>query len=141
MQKDIFQKWFFQQPPGKVWEYLTKPDLMEQWLMKTDFQPIVGQIFRFTFVPKPDSEYKGVLRGEVLEVTPLVKLSYSWDGYTKDGRSFTSKVVWTLFPKDNGTELQLLHQGFTILEDILNHTSGWNICLKRFEELINGFKK
>ncbi|NLR82909.1 helix-turn-helix transcriptional regulator [Chitinophaga eiseniae] len=25
-----------------VWDYLIKPELMEQWLMKNDFQPVVG---------------------------------------------------------------------------------------------------
>jgi uncharacterized protein YndB with AHSA1/START domain len=29
MQKDIVQSWFFPQPPGKVWEYLTKAELLE----------------------------------------------------------------------------------------------------------------
>jgi hypothetical protein len=27
--------------------------------------------------------------------------------------------IWTLVPKDNGTELQLQHNGFELLEDIL----------------------
>jgi len=138
MQKEIKQSWFFEQPPKEVWEYLTKPELIEQWLMKTDFQPIVGQKFRFTFVPKNESKYEGIVSCEVLEVKPFTKLSYTWNGNTKDrSRTFKSIVVWTLIPKDNGTELQLQHNGFTMLEDILTHTNGWKTCLKRFEELIN----
>ena len=138
MQKEIKQSWFFEQPPKEVWEYLTKPQLIEQWLMKTDFQPIVGQKFRFTFVPKNESKYEGIVSCEVLEVKPFTKLSYTWNGNTKDrSRTFKSIVVWTLIPKDNGTELQLEHNGFTMLEDILTHTNGWKTCLKRFEELIN----
>ncbi len=141
MQKDIQQKWFFNQPQQEVWDFLTKPKLIEQWLMKSDFQPIVGHKFRFTFVPKNDSKYDGTVNCEVLEVKPFTKLSYSWDGNTKDGsRSFNSIVVWTLIPKDNGTELQLQHNGFIVLEDILTHTSGWNSCLKRLEEIINEIK-
>lgn len=142
MQKEIKQIWHFTQSPEAVWEYLTKPELIEQWLMKNDFQPIVGHKFRFTFVPKPDGKYEGGLDCQVLEVKPFTKLSYSWNGKTKDGsRTFNSVVVWTLVPKGNGTELQLSHNGFTILEDILTHTSGWNTCLKRFEESINSIKK
>jgi uncharacterized protein YndB with AHSA1/START domain len=138
MQKEIKQSWFFEQPPKEVWEYLTKPQLIEQWLMKTDFQPIVGQKFRFTFVPKNESKYEGIVSCEVLEVKPFTKLSYTWNGNTKDrSRTFKSIVVWTLIPKDNGTELQLQHNGFTMLEDILTHTNGWKTCLKHFEELIN----
>jgi uncharacterized protein YndB with AHSA1/START domain len=48
MQKEIKHTWFFNQPPQEIWEYLTKPVLLEQWLMKTDFQPIAGHKFRFT---------------------------------------------------------------------------------------------
>ncbi len=132
------QTWFFQQPPGEVWEYLTKPELIEQWLMKTDFRPIAGHKFRFIHAPENESNYKGITHCEVLEVKPFIKLSYSWKGDTKDGnRTFNSKVVWTLIPKESGTELQLQHNGFTLLEDILAHDDGWSLCLKRFEILLN----
>ena len=142
MQKDIIQKWFFRQQPGEVWEYLTKPELIEQWLMKTDFKPIAGYKFHFTFTPKPGSKYEGVVHCEVLEVNPFTRLSYSWNGRTQDkSRNFNSIVEWTLIPKDKGTELQLQHSGFEIMEDILNHSNGWNACLKRFEELINANEK
>jgi uncharacterized protein YndB with AHSA1/START domain len=137
MQKDILQKWFFEQPPGEVWEYLTRPELLEQWLMQSDFQPVVGHKFRFTYLPKKDSSYKGIVDGEVLEVDPFNKLSYSWNGTTKDGsRTFSSKVEWTLLPKDEGTELQLRHNDFILPEDFTAHDTGWGICLKRFDELL-----
>lgn len=142
MQKQIKQTWFFKQSPQEVWEYLTKPELIEQWLMKTDFKLIARHKFRFTFLPKPDSKYEGVVDCEVLEITPFSKLSYSWNGRTADkSRNFNSTVVWTLAPKDEGTELRLQHDGFEILEDILNHGSGWNSCLKKFEEHINTIQK
>jgi uncharacterized protein YndB with AHSA1/START domain len=138
MQKEINQIWFFEQSPQVVWEYLTKPELMEQWLMKSDFQPIAGYKFRFTFIAKPNSDYEGVIQCEVLEVKPFNKLSYSWNGFTRDkSRKYNSIVVWTLAPKDNGTELQLQQNGFETSEDILTHTNGWNNCIKRFEELLN----
>ena len=138
MDKEIKHTWHFDQSPQEVWEYLTKPELIEQWLMKNDFQPVVGHKFRFTFTPKNESDYEGIVDCEVLEVKPFTRLSYSWNGNTKDGsRTFNSTVVWTLIPKENGTDLQLVHNGFTVLEDILTHTSGWENCLKRFEESIN----
>ncbi|HTQ63248.1 MAG TPA: SRPBCC domain-containing protein [Puia sp.] len=138
MQKEINQTWFFRQSPGEVWEYLTQPELIEQWLMKADFQPVVGHKFRFTFQPKPGSVYEGVVNCEVLEVKPFTRLSYTWNGRTEDkSRSFHSTVVWTLVPKDSGTELQLRHNGLEFLDDILNHTNGWINCVKRLEEHIN----
>ena len=138
MKKEIKQSWHFKQSPEEVWEYLTKPELIEQWLMKNNFQPIVGHKFQFTFIAKEGSKYAGTVDCEVLEVKPYSRLSYTWNGGTNDNsRNFNSKVVWTLIPKDNETELQLQHKGFEILEDILNHTDGWNSCLNRFAELIN----
>jgi uncharacterized protein YndB with AHSA1/START domain len=142
MQQEIKQAWFFHQSPSEVWEYLTKPELIEQWLMKTDFQPIAGRKFQFTFNAKPNSKYEGVVHCEVLEVKPFTKLSYSWKGGTQDkSRNFDSTVVWMLVPKNNGTELQLLHNGFTLLEDVLAHTSGWSSLLKKLEDLLISVQK
>jgi len=140
MQKEIKQTWHFKQSPQEVWEYLTKPELIEQWLMKTNFKPIEGYKFQFTFTPKADSKYEGAVNCEVLEVKPFTKLSYSWNGSTKDKRRFNSIVAWTLIPKADGTELRLLHSGLTVTEDIVNHSGGWDACLKRFEEHINSKK-
>src|ERR1700757_5212307 len=117
MQKEINQTWFFQQPPREVWDYLTKPELIGQWLMKADFKPVIGYKFRFTYTPKAGSNYEGSLSCEVLAVQPCTRLSYTWGGRLIDGgRHFNSVVVWTLVPKGNGTELQLQHKGFTVQE-------------------------
>ena len=32
-------------PPEKLWRALTQPHLMEEWLMKNDFKPVVGHRF------------------------------------------------------------------------------------------------
>ena len=135
MQKEINQAWFFNQSPREVWEYLTKSELIELWLAKTDFQPIKGHKFHFF-----DKAGK-IIHCEVLEIKPFSKLSYSWQ-YTsaKDNKLFDSKVVWTLILKETGTELQLVHNGFITLEDYVAHNNGWNTCLKRFEVLLNPFK-
>ncbi|GGB03741.1 SRPBCC family protein [Puia dinghuensis] len=132
MQNEIKQTWSFPQPPQEVWEYLTKPDLLEQWLGKTDFQPTVGHKFRFV------SPYCNDSYCEVLEVVPFTRLSFSWQKRSlKDDKPFNSKVVWTLVPKPNGTELQLVHNGFTALEDLDGHDKGWIACAKQLEELLN----
>lgn len=138
MEKEIKQTWQFSQPIQEVWDYLTKPELIEQWMMKSDFKPIVGHKFQFTFDAKPGSIYEGIVNCEVLLVKPYTDLSYTWNGRTADGtRSFHSTVSWALAPKDGGTELQLLHNGLDILEDILNHTNGWNSCGKKLDAQIN----
>ncbi len=136
MKKEIRHTRHFNQSPQELWEYLTKPEWIEQWLGKTDFQPIVGHKFRFI------SPYGNDSHCEVLEAKPFTKLSYSWQkNSAEDNKPFTSKVEWTLVPKENGTELQLLHEGFTALEDVVAHENGWNICLTQFGELSNIGKK
>jgi len=32
-------------PPEKIWRALTQPHLIEEWLMKNDFKPVVGHSF------------------------------------------------------------------------------------------------
>ena len=141
MQKEIKKTWFFSQTPKEVWEYLTKAELIEQWLMKNNFKPVLGYKFQFTFAAKEGSKYAGVVNCEVIELVPFTKLCYTWNGGTVEGRSFNSEVEWTLVPKINGTELQLSHNGFTVLEDVLNHSGGWDSCLKKIEDLLNESKK
>jgi uncharacterized protein YndB with AHSA1/START domain len=132
MQKEIRHTWHFNHPPQEVWEYLTRPELLEQWLGKTDFQPIAGHKFRFA------SPYGNDSYCEVLEVKPFTRLSYSWQKKSAEGnKPYNSKVVWTLVPKENGTELQLVHNGFIALEDFVGHENGWIACLNKFEELLN----
>jgi uncharacterized protein YndB with AHSA1/START domain len=142
MQKEIKQTWFFKQSPMEVWEYLTKPELMELWLMKTDFQPLAGHKFKFTFTAKPESKYEGLVNCEVMEIIPFTKLSYSRNGRMQDkSRTFESIVNWTLIPKGDGTELILEHNGLQMLDDILTHSEGWKVCLKRLEENISTIKQ
>ena len=131
MAKAILRNWFFKHSPSEVWEYLTNPDLIEQWLSRTDFKPIAGHKFHFA-----DKSGK-IIYCQVLEVKPFTRLSYSWQYHSaKQGKRLDSKVVWTLIAKDEGTELQLQHDGFTFLEDVTAHSNGWSTCLQRMEGLL-----
>ena len=132
MEKAIRLTRRFSQSPEEVWEFLTKPELIEQWLGKTDFQPVVGHKFQFT------SSYGNHSYCEVLEVKPFTRLTYSWQkNSSKDNKPFHSKVMWTLVPDEKGTELQLVHDGFTAMEDVNAHENGWNICLEQMTKLTN----
>ena len=131
MQKEIKQTWHFNQAPQIVWDYLTKPELLEQWLMPSDFKPVVGHKFIFT-------SPKCLHHCEVLEVKPFTNLSYTWQKKSaKDGKPFNSKVVWTLIPTANGTELQLVHNGFIAIEDYTGHNDGWAMLVNKMVEQVN----
>jgi uncharacterized protein YndB with AHSA1/START domain len=132
MEKEIRQIWQFNKPPQIVWDWLTIPKLIEQWLGETDFKPVVGHKFRFV------SPYGNDSICEVLEVKPFSRLSYSWrKNSAKDGLPFHSRIEWTLIPTETGTELKLVHGGFRALEDIAPHEEGWNFCHHELRKLLN----
>lgn len=94
-------------PPEKVWRALTQPHLIEEWLMKTDFEPVVGHRFKLR------GDWGGVLDCEVLAVEANTILSYTWN-FAHDDPAFDLKsvVTFTLTPTARGTHLRLEQSGF-----------------------------
>lgn len=136
MTRTIKHKFFFSHPTEMVWEYLTKPELMEQWLMKNDFKPILGHDFHFKTNPIPNLDFNGIFYCKVLEIVPLKKLSYSWRSGPGQGEiTLESVVVWKLEPTDKGTDVFLEHSGFD-KEENLNFFNGLNQgWLEKFEKI------
>jgi uncharacterized protein YndB with AHSA1/START domain len=87
-------------PPEKIWRALTQPHLIEEWLMKSNFKPVVGHGFHF-------SAAWGGVDCKVLTVEPNKTLSYRWDGL-----GLESVVTWTLTPTSTGTHLRMEQLGF-----------------------------
>ncbi len=141
MQKDIRHQFTFQHPPEVVWEYLTKPELMAEWLMENDFKLQVGHKFTFRTKPKINLGFDGTVYCEVLEIVPLKKLMYSWKGgMSKERPALDSIVVWTLIPTTNGTDLLLEHKGFKGVKNLLSYfimNKGWLKIGKRIAKKID----
>ena|ERR1700722_8298630 len=95
----------FAHAPEKVWRALTESPLVAQWLMKNDFEPVVGKKFQFRADPVPN--WNGEIDCEVLVVEPMKQLSYSWGTM-----GMPTVVVWTLAPADGGTHVRMEHSGF-----------------------------
>jgi uncharacterized protein YndB with AHSA1/START domain len=87
-------------PPEKIWRALTQPNLIEEWLMKNDFKPVVGHQFDF-------SADWGSVACQVLALEPPKRLSYKWDAM-----GLESVVTWTLTPTSTGTLLRMEQSGF-----------------------------
>ena len=87
-------------PPEKIWRALTQPHLIEEWLMKNDFQPTVGHSFKL-------SADWGAVDCQVMAVEPQKTLSYTWAAY-----GLESVVTWTLTPTSTGTHLRMEQSGF-----------------------------
>jgi uncharacterized protein YndB with AHSA1/START domain len=92
-------------PPERIWRALTQPHLIEEWLMKNDFRPVVDHRFNLRKNPKPDVSI--VVDCQVLAVEPHKTLSYTWAAY-----GLESIVTWTLTPTRTGTLLRMEQSGF-----------------------------
>lgn len=94
-------------PPEKIWRALTQPHLIEEWLMKNDFQPAVGHKFNLR------GDWGGVLDCEVLAIEQNRALSYTWDfAHDDPALNLKSVVTFTLTPTDTGTHLRVEQAGF-----------------------------
>jgi uncharacterized protein YndB with AHSA1/START domain len=98
-------------PQEKVWRALTEGPLIEQWLMKNDFQPVVGH--KFNFRAKPMAGWNGVSDCEVLVVEPPQRLSWSQNASGEQAADgLHSVVTWTLTPTGAGTHVRMEQTGF-----------------------------
>jgi uncharacterized protein YndB with AHSA1/START domain len=108
----------------QVWEALTDPRSLADWLMPGDFRPVVGH--RVTLHCDPRPEFDGAVEVEILQADRPRLLSYSW----KTGTMKTpTTVTFVLTPAGGGrTHLRLEHTGFEgdvgrMMRDIFG--SGW----------------
>ena len=88
-------------PAEKIWRALTQPHLLEEWLMKNDFQPVVGHKFDFR------ADW-GSVQCQVMVVEPQKTLAYTWGGY-----GLGTTVTWTLSPSGKGTHIRMEQSGFS----------------------------
>jgi uncharacterized protein YndB with AHSA1/START domain len=88
-------------PPEKIWRALTQAHLIEQWLMKNDFEPRLGA--QFTFRATPMGDWNGIVHCEVTAFDPPRRPAYSWKGGSavnpNYGAALDSVVEWVLAPE------------------------------------------
>jgi uncharacterized protein YndB with AHSA1/START domain len=115
-------------PPEKIWRALTQPHLIEEWLMKNDFKPVVGHGFNLR-------ANWGAVDCQVLAVEPNKTLSYTWAAY-----GLESVVAWTLTPIKGGTHVRMEHSGFRSEEDAnyKGASYGWQKFIGSLERVVGG---
>lgn len=92
-------------PPEKVWSAVTDSASLAKWLMKNDFEPVVGR--RFQFRAKPVMGWSGVVDCEVLELDAPRRMVWRWKSDQID-----TTVTITLDAAAGGTRLRLVQDGF-----------------------------
>jgi uncharacterized protein YndB with AHSA1/START domain len=113
-------------PPEKIWRALTQPHLIEEWLMKNDFKPVVGHSFNLR------ADW-GAVDCEVRAVEPNKTLSYTWGAY-----GLESVVTWTLTPTSTGTHLRMEQSGFRPDQKQAFHGArhGWQQFFANLEQVL-----
>ena len=120
-------------PPEKIWRALTQPHLIEEWLMKTDFEPVVGHHFNLR------GDWGGVLDCEVLAVEPNKTLSYT-SNFAHDDPAYNlrSVVTFTLTPTRAGTHLRMEQSGFRPDQKQAHQGAkyGWSQFFAKLEQVL-----
>ena len=113
-------------PPEKIWRALTQPHLIAEWLMKNDFQPVVGHRFDLR------ADW-GAVDCRVLELEPNKTLSYTWAAL-----GLESVVTWTLTPTGTGTHLRMEQSGFRSDQKQAYHgaRAGWQRFFASLEQVV-----
>lgn len=120
-------------PPEKLWRALTRRHLIEDWLMKNDFEPVVGHRFKMS------GDWGGELDCVVLAVEPNELLSFSWDhDHVDPAYNLRSIVTFTLAPTATGTRLRMEQTGFRPdqKQAFGGAKVGWQQLFGKLEELL-----
>jgi uncharacterized protein YndB with AHSA1/START domain len=112
----------------KVWRALTQGPLLEEWLMKNNFEPVVGHRFEFR------ADW-GAVEGQVLSIEPHKALSYTWEAF-----GLKSVVNFTLTATHTGTHLRVEQVGFRQDQQQAYQGAkyGWQKFLTDLERVVGG---
>jgi uncharacterized protein YndB with AHSA1/START domain len=113
-------------PPEKIWRALTEPHLIEEWLMKNDFKPVIDHKFNFR------GDW-GAVDCQVLKVEPMKTLSYAWAAH-----GLESVVTWTLTPTGKGAILRMEQRGFRPDQEPFYQGAkmGWQNFFAKLEQVL-----
>lgn len=133
--KSIVVERLMPHPADKIWRALTLSDLIVEWLMRNDFQPILGHRFQFHATPVPG--WSGVTNCRVVEVDPPRRLAYTWGDGTESDSGLKTLVTWTLTPAEGGVLVRMEHSGFRPQDEMgfKGMGGGWPRILGKLEEI------
>jgi uncharacterized protein YndB with AHSA1/START domain len=117
-------------PVEKIWRALTEGPLMEEWLMKNDFQPVVAHRFQLR------ADW-GAVDCQILAIEPNKTLAYTWAAY-----GLESVVTFTLTATETGTRLRMEQSGFRADQEqaYKGATYGWQNFLNNLERIVAGLQ-
>lgn len=134
---------FFRAEIGRVFDYLTRTELLLEWWGPEGMTvPVHNLDFSrpgpwFSEMHAPDGAvYK--VSGEVEAVDPPSSIAFTWGWHDDSGqRGQESLVNFTLFARDGGTELVLTHSGLPDEDTAQRHEQGWTSSLGKLERQVD----
>ncbi len=117
----------FNFPIDDVWEALTDPELMAEWLMPNDFKAEIAH--EFTFRTKPAPGFDGIVHCKVLKLDIPNEFEITWQGGGAD-----TVLNIKLDDLDGRTRLTLRHDGFNLpgnLVPFMFLRIGWGAITRR----------
>jgi uncharacterized protein YndB with AHSA1/START domain len=126
-------------PPEKVWQALTDPALVRQWLFGTDLTvtawKVGGKItYRGAWEGKTYED-----KGEILAIVPGQKLvSTYWSSFSglPDAPENYQTVTYVLSPTGTGTKLTIMQEGSKTPEQADHSQSNWRQVLASMKGLL-----
>ena len=125
-------------PRPRVFASWTTPELMQRWFAPRGMRVAnasadlrVGGEYRVEIRGVDDAEY--VATGAYRKIVPNELLSFTW-GNGCDPHSKETLVTITFRDFEDGTELILIHEGFSSADAAARHERGWTGCLDKLEE-------
>ncbi len=127
-------------PVSEVWDALTNPQKLEEWmLMANTFEPVLGK--KFTFKAEGMENWDGYFHCQIKELEINKKLVYTWNSQMINAETLVTIII---SESDGKTELKLIHTGWEKLPEearkqmIEGHTKGWELRLsEKLKSLFN----
>jgi uncharacterized protein YndB with AHSA1/START domain len=123
----------------RVFASWTTPELMQQWFAPSGMRVAnasvdlrVGGEYRIETRGVDDAEF--VATGAYQKIVPNELLSFTW-GKGCDPHRKETLVTITFRDFEDGTELILIHEGFSSSDVAAKHEHGWTGCLDKLEGL------
>ena len=133
----------FKKPPARVFAAFTEKPAIQSWygpeghtVPHCDVDARVGGKYRYEFHSPAGSVH--VVSGEFREVKAPEKLVFTWGWLNGAGRGPETLVTVTFAEKDGGTELTMVHSGFTTIEAREAHMGGWTSSMESLEKMLDG---
>ena len=129
---------FIKASPTKVWDALTNPELIKQWLFGTNVISDwnVGSPIYFTGEWQ-GTEYKD--KGTILQLEKEKVFQYNyWSGFSglPDSIEYYSIITFTLEPTSKGTQLNLTQSNFPTETGYEHSDKNWDTVLQVMKTVI-----